>query len=53
MSNLRSMNIATRSFTCFGIIAVILIGLGLFSLKQMANIQREGEQVECVRFQVF
>jgi methyl-accepting chemotaxis protein len=41
--NLRSLTIAKRSFFCFGLIATILVALGLFSLYQATNIRSEGE----------
>jgi methyl-accepting chemotaxis protein len=41
--NLRSLKIAKRSFFCFGLIATILVALGLFSLYQATQIRSEGE----------
>ncbi|GGM16819.1 methyl-accepting chemotaxis protein [Pseudomonas asuensis] len=40
------MKIAYRSLFCFGIIAIILTGLGLFGLSQMSHIQSQSRKVE-------
>ncbi len=44
--SLRSLKIAYRSLFCFGVIAVILTGLGVFSLAQMSHIQDQSRKVE-------
>lgn len=44
--SLRSLKIAHRSLVCFGLIALILTGLGLFGLRQMSSIQNESRKVE-------
>ncbi|MCQ2999854.1 methyl-accepting chemotaxis protein [Pseudomonas syringae] len=44
--NLRSMKIAQRSMLCFGLIATLVVGLGLFGLYQMSNIRAEANLVE-------
>ncbi|MEE4705538.1 methyl-accepting chemotaxis protein [Pseudomonas alliivorans] len=41
--NLRSLNISRRASLCFGIITVLLIGLGVFSYVQMGHL-RAAEQ---------
>ncbi|KIQ26074.1 MULTISPECIES: methyl-accepting chemotaxis protein [Pseudomonas syringae group] len=41
--NLRSLNISRRASLCFGIITVLLVGLGVFSYVQMGNL-RTAEQ---------
>ncbi|MCU1739299.1 MULTISPECIES: methyl-accepting chemotaxis protein [unclassified Pseudomonas] len=43
---LRSMKIAQRSFLCFGLIATVLVVLGLFGLHQMSSIRSEGQVIE-------
>jgi methyl-accepting chemotaxis protein len=43
---LRSLKISYRSLVCFGLIALILTGLGLFGLRQMSSIQNESRNVE-------
>ncbi|MGV6393337.1 methyl-accepting chemotaxis protein [Pseudomonas caspiana] len=44
--NLRSLKIAQRSMLCFGLIATLVGGLGLFGLYQMSSIRAEGEVIE-------
>lgn len=44
--NLRSMKNAQRSTLCFGLIATLVVGLGLFGLYQMSNIRAEADLVE-------
>lgn len=44
--NLRSLKIAQRSMLCFGLIASLVGGLGLFSLYQMSSIRSESEVIE-------
>lgn len=46
--NLRSMKIARRSMLCFGLIAMLVVALGLFGLYQMSNIRAEANLVEKV-----
>lgn len=43
---LRQMRTATRTLACFGLIIILLIGLGIFCLTQMADIRRTGQIVE-------
>jgi methyl-accepting chemotaxis protein len=43
---LRQMRTAQRTLVCFGLMIVILIGLGVFSLTQMAEIRRTGQSIE-------
>ncbi|WP_315872005.1 methyl-accepting chemotaxis protein [Pseudomonas sp. JV449] len=43
---LRKMRTAQRTLVCFGLMILILIGLGTFSLAQMGEIRRTGQSIE-------
>lgn len=43
---LRQMTTATRTLACFGFLIILLIGLGVFCLNQMAEIRKAGQVVE-------
>ncbi len=36
---LRAFNIATRSLLCFGLLALLVAGLGIFGITQMSQIR--------------
>ncbi|SDX70320.1 methyl-accepting chemotaxis protein [Pseudomonas syringae] len=44
--NLRSMNISRRASLCFGIITLILIGLGAFSYVQIGHLRGAEQNIE-------
>ncbi|MDO7926027.1 methyl-accepting chemotaxis protein [Pseudomonas sp. KFB-139] len=44
--NLRSFKIATRSLICFGVLAALVAGLGLFGLLQLSDIRKQGIRME-------
>ena len=44
--NLRSFGVATRSLLCFGLLAVLVAALGLFSLYQLGQLRDQEEIVE-------
>ncbi|WP_286787832.1 MULTISPECIES: methyl-accepting chemotaxis protein [unclassified Pseudomonas] len=43
---LRRMRIAQRTVLCFGLIIILLFGLGVFCLLQMAEIRKSGEVIQ-------
>jgi len=43
---LRKMRTAQRTLVCFGLMIMLLIGLGTFSLAQMQEIRRTGQSIE-------
>ncbi|CAM3311072.1 methyl-accepting chemotaxis protein [Pseudomonas floridensis] len=43
--NLRSLNISRRASLCFGIITVLLVGLGVFSYVQMGNLRASEQNI--------
>ena len=42
----RSFSIATRSLLCFGLLAALVAGVGIFGITQMAQIRGEGLMIE-------
>ncbi|HCN46362.1 MAG TPA: methyl-accepting chemotaxis protein, partial [Pseudomonas sp.] len=44
--NLRSLNIAPRAALGFGLLALLVVTLGLFALAQMSSMREQSEQVE-------
>ncbi|NVL29171.1 methyl-accepting chemotaxis protein, partial [Pseudomonas syringae pv. actinidiae] len=44
--NLRSLNISRRASLCFGIITVLLIGLGGFSYVQIDHLRTAEQNIE-------
>lgn len=44
--NLRSLKIASRTLLCFGIMIVLILGLGVFSLVQLSTIRDQGLRIE-------
>ncbi|WP_341523355.1 methyl-accepting chemotaxis protein [Pseudomonas sp. G.S.17] len=44
--NLRSMNIARRAAVCFGVITILLIGLGAFSYIQIRHLRSAEQNIE-------
>ena len=44
--NLRSMNIARRAYLCFGVITLLLVGLGIFSYVQMQHLRAAEQNIE-------
>ena len=44
--SLRSLNIAPRAGLGFGLLALLVVTLGLFALAQMANMREQSDQVE-------
>ena len=43
---LRSFSIATRSLLCFGLLAALVAGVGIFGITQMTQIRGEGLMIE-------
>jgi methyl-accepting chemotaxis protein len=44
--SIRSLNIAPRASLGFGLLALMVFGLGAFALQQMANMRAESDQVD-------
>ncbi|WP_342622789.1 methyl-accepting chemotaxis protein [Pseudomonas alkylphenolica] len=44
--NLRSMNIAPRAGLGFGLVALLVLALGVFALMQMTSMRQQSEQVD-------
>nr|WP_268800989.1 methyl-accepting chemotaxis protein [Pseudomonas sp. BSw22131] len=43
---LRSLKISNRTLACFALMIFMVLGLGVFSLKQMGSIRAEGMEIE-------
>ncbi|RMO04697.1 Methyl-accepting chemotaxis sensory transducer [Pseudomonas cichorii] len=46
--HLRHFKIATRSLICFGVLAALVTGLGLFGLLQLSDIREQGVRMEVI-----
>ena len=44
--SIRRMNISSRSAAGFGLIGLMVLALGLFALKQMAEMRKESNDVD-------
>jgi methyl-accepting chemotaxis protein len=44
--NFRSYNIATRSLLCFGLLAALVAGVGIFGLSQMSQVRSQSLVIE-------
>ncbi len=44
--NLRRLNIAKRTLMCFGLMVIVILAFGAFSLMQLSSVRNEGLRIE-------